>query len=187
MTLQDVKTPEQLMIYLDQYFQYGVIDNNGNKYNDSNSNEFQNVCNVQWKLRPVEEMLKDAIGHCYDQVEIERKWFISNGFEVKTFWISAYQEGIENSGFSHTYLLYKDNDIWKLFEHSDLSNRGIHVFKTIKDAVKWQAEHQIKFAEGRVKPLKHYTTCIKEYGKPPVNLNMQEFLQYIDNSKDFVL
>ena len=30
MTFQDIKTPEQLMTYLDQNFEYGVIDNNGN-------------------------------------------------------------------------------------------------------------------------------------------------------------
>ena len=89
MTFQEVKTPEQLMIYLDQYFQYGVIDNNGNKYYDSNSDEFQLICDTQWKLRSVNEMLKDGVGHCYDQVEIERDWFIKKGFEVKTFWISA--------------------------------------------------------------------------------------------------
>lgn len=187
MTFQEVNTPEQLMIYLDQYFQYGVIDNNGNKYYDSNSDEFQLICDTQWKLRSVNEMLKDGIGHCYDQVEIERNWFTKKGFEVKTFWISAYQEKIENSGFSHTYLIYQDNGVWKLFEHSDFSNRGIYTFKTIKDAVKCQAEHQIKFAESCVKPLKQYTTCIKEYNKPPVNVNMQEYLEFIDNSKDYLL
>lgn len=175
------------MAYLNQNFEYGVIDNNGNKHCDSNSDEFQIVCNTQWKLRSVEEMLKDGVGHCYDQVEIERNWFTKNDFQVKTFWISAYQEEIENSGFSHTYLIYKDNDVWKLFEHADASSRGIYAFKTIRDAVKWQSEHQIKFAESCIKSLSQYTTCIKEYSKPPINVNMQEYLQFIGNSKDYVL
>lgn len=187
MTFQEVKTPEQLMIYLDQYFQYGVIDNNGNKYYDSNSDEFQLICDTQWKLRSVNEMLKDGVGHCYDQVEIERDWFTKKGFEVKTFWIAAYQEEIENSGFSHAYLIYKDSGEWKLFEHSDFSNRGIHIFKSVNDAVKCQAEHQIEFAESCIKPIKKYTTCIKLFNKPPVNVNMQEYLEFIDNSKDYVL
>lgn len=55
------------------------------------------------------------------------------------------------------------------------------------DAVKWQAEHQIKFVESCIKPSKQYTTCIKQYNKPPVNVNMQEYLKFIDNSKDYVL
>jgi len=187
MTFQEVKTPERLMLFLDQNFEYGVIDNNGNKHLDSNSDQFQVVCNTQWKLRPVEEILKDGVGHCYDQVEIEREWFTKNGFNVKTFWISAYQEEIENSGFSHTYLIYQDNDVWKLFEHADFSNKGIYTFKNVGDAVKWQAVRQIQFAENCIEPLKQYKTCIKEYNKPPTNINMQEFLQFIDNSKDYVL
>lgn len=187
MTFKEVKTPEQLMLYLDQNFEYGVIDNNGNKHCNSNSDEFQLVCNTQWKLRPVDKILKDGVGHCYDQVEIEREWFFENGFDVKTFWISAYQKEIENSGFSHTYLLYKDNGAWKLFEHSDSSNKGIYTFKSINSAVKWQAKNQVKFAESCIKPLKKYITCIKEFNKPPTNLNMQEYLQFIDTSKDYVL
>ena len=128
MSFNSIKTPNELMSFLDHNFEYGVIDNNGNKVYDSNSVEFQMICNNQWKLRSVQEMLKDQIGHCYDQVEIEREWFVDKGYEIKTFWISAYQEEIENSGFSHTYLIYKDKDCWKLFEHSDFFNKGIYEF-----------------------------------------------------------
>ena len=179
MTFDSIKTPNELMEYLDQNFEYGVIDNNGKKLTNSNSNEFQQVCNNQWKLRTVSQMLNDKIGHCYDQVEIERFWFQKNGYKVKTFWISAYQEELANSGFSHTYLLYKDNELWKLFEHSDFCNRGIYEFKTVTDAVKWQAEHQIKFAESCVKPVNKYVVCIKEFNQPPTNINMQEYLEFI--------
>lgn len=102
------------MKYLDTNFQYGVIDNNGNKFFDSDSKQFQQICTSYWKLRPVKQLLKDKLGHCYYQVEIEREWFEKNGYEVKTFWISAYQKEIENSGLSHTYLVYKENNSWKL-------------------------------------------------------------------------
>lgn len=187
MTFKEIKTPEQLMKYLDQNFKYGVIDKKGNKYYNSNTDEFQRICETQWELRPVEAMLKAGVGHCYDQVEIEREWFSKNGYNVKTFWLSAYQDGIQNSGFCHTYLMYQDNDTWKIFEHSDFSNKGIFTFKSISDAVKWQAKHQIKFAESCIKPLKEYVTCIKEYNKPPTYVNMQEFSQFIDNSKDYVI
>lgn len=83
MTFKEIKTPEQLMKYLDQNFKYGVIDKKGNKYYNSNTAEFQRICETQWELRPVEAMLKDGVGHCYDQVEIEREWFSKNGYNVK--------------------------------------------------------------------------------------------------------
>lgn len=185
MTFQEIKTPQQLMAYLDENFEYGVIDSSGNKYFDSDTKEFQDACNIQWRTRPVKQILRDKIGHCYDQVEVEREWFVKNGYEIKTFWISAYQEGVENSGFSHSYLLYKTNDGWNLFEHADKSNRGIHKFKNVDDAVKWQASKQVKFADSHTKPADKYTTCIKQYEKPAVGLNMQEFISFINNSMDY--
>ena len=187
MDFSSIKTPEELMTYLNENFDYGVIDNKGNKFFDSNTDEFQFVCNNDWKLRSVDQMLNDKIGHCYDQVEIERKWFESNGYKIKTFWSCAYQENIENSGFSHTYLLYKSGNYWYLFEHADYYNRGIHKFKTIKEAARWQINNQIKFAESCVPPQDKYSYCIKEYPLPPLNLNMQEYIDFVDKSKDFVL
>ena len=185
--LDNIKTPKDLMIYLDENFEYGVIDKNGNKCNDSSKEDFQVACNNDWYIRPIEKMLEDKIGHCYDQVEIERFWFEKNGYTFKTFWISAYQENIENSGFSHTYLVYKDKNKWKLFEHSDYFNRGIYSFKNLKDAIRFQAQNQIKTAENQIKPNSHYSVCIKEYSKPKTNLNMEKFLEFINTSKDVFL
>ena len=91
MKLDLIKTPQELMDYLNENFVYGVIDSNGNKFTDSNSDEFQNACNNDWVLRPVDQILTDKIGHCYDQVEIEREWFSFHNYKTKTFWISAYQ------------------------------------------------------------------------------------------------
>lgn len=187
MVFESIKSPNDLMSFLDQNFQYGVIDNNGNKFFDSDSEHFQHICATQWRLRSVDQMLKDGVGHCYDQVEIERAWFENNGYEIKTFWVVAYQKGIENSGFSHTYLIYKDKDKWKLFEHADFFNKGIFEFDSINDAVKWQAKHQIEYANRCKKPIKKYCVCIKEYKKPPLNINMDEYIEYIDNFEDYKL
>ena len=182
--LKNIHTPVQLMEHLDENIEYGVIDKNGNKFTDSSSEKFQFVCNNEWFLRPVQQILLDKIGHCYDQVEIERYWFENNNYEVKTFWISAYQPEIENSGFSHTYLLFKENNQWKLFEHSDYYNRGIFSFNSLNEAIIFQAKNQIETAEKCLKPEKAYSVCIKEYLKPKTNLNMTEFLEFINNSKD---
>ena len=151
MKYSEITTPIDLMTFLDENFEYGVIDNQGNKLSDSNSEEFQKTCCNQWKLRTVEQMIVDQIGHCYDQVEIERDWFERHNYEILTFWICAYQEEIENSGFSHTYLLYKEGSSWKLFEHSDFFTKGIYSFNSIQEAVLWQANRHIKFAESCIR------------------------------------
>lgn len=183
--LKSIKTPQELMQFLDNNIQYGVIDKNGNKLFDSNSERFQQTCFEDWILRSPEQIISNQVGHCYDQVEIERYWFKLNNYEFKTFWISAYQPGIENSGFSHTYLVYKNGSKWHLFEHADYSNKGIFEFLELNAAVKWQANNQIKYATGVVKPKFNYEVCIKEYTTPPLNINMQQYLQHIEQSKDY--
>ncbi len=182
MNIDNVKTPEDLMKFLDENIHYGIIDKNGNKLYDSSKQEFQDACN-NWRVRPVIQILKDGIAHCYDQVEIERYWFEKKGFSVKTFWISAYQEDISNSGFAHTYLIYKENENWKLFEHSDYKNKGIYEFKSIDNAIEWQKFKQIEYAKSCIKPIKEYSTEIYEYKKPKVGLNMNEFLDYVTSGK----
>ena len=185
MKYKNVKTPEDLMQFLDEHIEYGVIDKNGNKFFDSNSDEFQNACLNSWKTKNVKQIIQDGVGHCYDQVEIEREWFESNNYSFKTFWISAYQEGIENSGFSHTYLIYKDKNSWKLFEHSDYFNKGIHIFKTLKEAVTWQAKRHISFAEKQIKPKNKYSVCIKQYTKPNYGISMEQYIEFIMRQKDY--
>lgn len=44
MTFQEIKTPEELMSFLDQNIKYDIIDNNGIPYYNSNSEKFQEVC-----------------------------------------------------------------------------------------------------------------------------------------------
>jgi len=175
------------MLYLNENFEFGVIDKLGNKYFDSNSNEFESICKTQWKLRSVDSLLKEGIGHCYDQVEIERDWFLKNVFVIKNFWVSVCQQGEETSRLDHSYLVYKDNNFWKLFEHSDSSNRVILKFNSLRNAVICQTKHPVSLAKEFGLPQKAFSIRRKEYRQPPTNLKMEEFLQFIDKANDYVL
>ena len=185
MNFDKIQSPQQLMQFLDNNISYGVVDKNGIVYNDSSSDDFQRVCNTEWRVQSVNQIISSGVGHCYDQVEVEREWFKSKGYQYVTVWVCAYQQGIENSGFSHSYLVYSDNDKWYLFEHADCSNKGILEFDSLQNAVKFQAENQIKYATSCIKPQDKYSLCIKVFDKPNIGLNMQQYLNFIDNSKDF--
>lgn len=184
MRYNEISTPSELMQFLDAEFQYGVIDKQGNRLLDSNSTEFQNACNHDWTLRSVSQMLKDKIGHCYDQVEIERDWLESHGYKVKTFWVCAF--GLGKAGYSHAYLLYKDKKKWCLFEHANIFCKGIYSFNSLSAAIKFQANQQIEYANSQ-KEAPCYELCIKEFTKPSAGLTMQEYLAFIDKSKDYYL
>ena len=183
MNINEITTPHELMTFLDKSIRYGVIDNSDNKFYDSSTSDFQDACNNSWKVRPVSQIINDGIGHCYDQVEVERFWFEKHNYIVKTFWISAYQKEIENSGFAHTYLMFKENGRWKLFEHADYKNKGIYEFDSLEKAIDWQASNQIEFAKSCVKPINKYDVAIYEYKKPQIGLTMREFLDHVVSGK----
>lgn len=183
MLYDEVRTEKELMLFLDENIKYGFINQNNEVLLDSSDDNFQKICMEQWRLRDVFEIIKSGVGHCYDQVEIERDWFSKHNFEFKTIWISAYQKDIENSGFSHSYLIYFDKQKWNLFEHSDFTNKGFFSFKTFEEAVKFQAMKQIQYAENQMKPKVKYDTFITEFDKPKTGLTMYQYHKFVLKSK----
>ena len=182
--LEDVKTPQELMTFLDKHIEYGIINSNGLKITNSNSEEFAEACNHDWKVRNVNEIISSGVGHCYDQVEVERYWFKNNKYKFKTFWVCVFLKDVENSGFLHTYLVYKEAGNWCLFEHSDFSNRGIYYFSTLKEAVEWQTKKQKAYARS-VLGAGDFRSFVVEFTKPKEGLNMREYIEFVKNCKNF--
>lgn len=186
MKYEDIKTPEELLEFMNKNIHYGFVDENGIIYDGKNNEIFQIGCQSKWRLSSPERLLKVKYGHCWDQVELERDWFKKHGYEYKTIYI-WFLFDYYNSYTTHTYLIYKDNDKWKLFEHSDFENRGIHTFNTMKDAIKFQMEKYIeqnrKYNIVGDEEIKHIH--IYEYQKPKYGCNRIEFIDNIlNNSKE---
>ena len=183
MKYEDVQSPKQLMQYLDENFEYGVINKKGEKFNDSSDNAFQKACK-EWKLKPVAEIIKSGVGHCYDQTEIERDWFTSHGYMVKTFWVIACDKQNTSYGFSHAYIAYLENGKWYYFEHSSFPNKGIYEFDYIEELVNFQAQTQVKFAGSQHKPISGlYSVLTTEFDKPKDNITMKEYMNFVSNAK----
>ena len=75
MKYNDIKTPEQLLQYMDESIKYGFVDDNEKIYGPWNNQEFQQGCQTNWRLSSPERLIKVRYGHCFDQVELERDWF----------------------------------------------------------------------------------------------------------------
>lgn len=182
MQYDEVKTPEELLDYMNTAINYGFVDDDGNVYMDSNNEEFQKGCRLKWKLSSPSRLIKVKYGHCWDQVELERDWFSKHGYECKTFYI-WFELPYQNSYSTHTYLVFRDNDKWYYFEHSDFKHRGIYTFDTLKEAICFQREKHIEMnaaiGEDELKFLKIY-----EYDTPVYGCNMNDFIDYIlENGK----
>ncbi len=157
---------------------YGVVDKNGNKFHNSNTNAFQKAAK-KWHVRTVEKILKDGIGHCYDFTEVERYWFKAKKYKFHTFWVCAHEEN--ESGFAHAYLVFQDklSQEWVHFEVSDFAFRGLHRYETLNEAITAQANHQIEMANKLFKPKDKYRIEVYEFEAPQTNLS---YMEYIENA-----
>lgn len=177
----DIKTPDDLMNYMDENINYGIYDYKNNKaYYDANDN-FEFLVNNVWKLSSPEQMQKYGVGHCFDQVELERDFFKNHNYNFKTFFI-WFKCNRKNTYPTHTYLIYQDKMTkqWCWFEHSDYNNKGIHKFRTLKDAIIEQKQTHIKYAKSYRKAKTDASKIeILEYDNVCYGCSFDEFINYV--------
>lgn len=186
MKYNEIKTPEQLLKYMNEFIKYGFVDEDGKEYGSWNNKQFQDACRTEWRLSSPERLIKVKYGHCWDQVELERDWFLNHGYKFKTFYI-WFELPYDNSYSTHTYLVFENNQKYYYFEHSDFNNRGIYKFDSYEDAINYQKEKHIDANKQRnpidEEILKHLH--VYEYDKPIYGCTMSEFIDYIlENAKE---
>ncbi len=180
MKIEDVKTPEELLKFMDEHIQYGFTDGDGNIYTMEDDEAFEEGVKTVWRLGTAHDLIKGGYGHCWDQVEFEREWFLNHGYVVKTIYI-WFELDHENPYTTHTSLIYEEDDKYCLFEHADYMNRGISKFDTYKDALFRQIENHLKTNRSVGPMTKDVVEClhIYEYDRPPYGIDMFGFIDFI--------
>lgn len=174
MKYEDVKTPEELLSFMD-IIEYGYKTLDGKEFGSWNESEFEeNILN--WTLSSPERLLSVKLGHCFDQVELERDWFLKHNYKIKTYFMMFLLEE-KNDYPTHTFLTYENNGKWYLFEHADYYNRGIHEFNTIDELLESAMKRQIEYAEATDEIAN--TLKIIEYSQPAYNITFMEFINSI--------
>ncbi len=150
---------------------YGWVDKENNKYyeiNDSISNLYV--------LQSPDEVLKNKIGICWDQVELERYYF--RGYDFKTYFIVYY----DNKKYpSHTFMIFKKNDKYYWFESSMKNCRGIHEYNSEKEMLFAGRDKFIKiFLNDVYDPM---NLCLYEYSKPKYHISPYEFYKHCEKGR----
>ena len=112
----NVKNPNELLEFMDKNIKYGIYETDKvvyDKWDASINSEFQKACQTKYELCGSKRLLKYGYGTCWDQVELERDWFINNDYECKTFFI-WFCFSTSNNYVTHTYLVYKDKKTVKV-------------------------------------------------------------------------
>lgn len=182
---EKLKTPEELLEYMDKNIEYGYVSKDNNKiypYSDADFNSHFE----EYFLQTPEELLSSKQGVCWDQVELERSWFSKNEYESKAYFLMFAKEELSNLP-THTFLAYKKDDKFYWFENSFGGQEDIHEYKdldTLIEDVKVKlfdvAKNNYGATEDDFKDIK-----ICEYGLPEFGCNPSEFINNIlDNNSE---
>lgn len=122
-----ITNAQELMNFMNKYILYGWKNIN----NEIHLSNLKNI-KTEYKVNTLDEILTYGLGTCIEQVKLEKDFFDKQNIENKIYCeVSPSKD--ENE--MHAFLLYKENDKWYHFEHSDKSKRGIHEYKNINDAL----------------------------------------------------
>ena len=174
-----VSSPEELLSFMSKYVNYGFISNEGKRYMESDK-----FWNRDWYKKCIVQsgngMLKTKLGTCWDQVELERKWFTEHNYEIKTlfFWFNLPQP---NCYPTHTILVYKNNDKWVWFEHSFFSYRGIFEYDSLDMLISDVKAKHLKSAikRGIAKEDDLNSIEVHVYNKPKANLSVTDYMKHV--------
>ncbi len=172
MPFNSINSEELLLKYMQKNITYGFVTKNGKKLLSENEwHTFEADCLVQTG----NSILNTQVGTCWDQVELERLWFTSHNYHIKTYFL--YFEGINNTP-THTFLLYEKNNNWYWFENAFESYRGIHAFKDLESAINKVKECHLKYTLKNHK-VNENSLKIKEYQGLTKNLSINDFLKHV--------
>ena len=156
--------------------EYGFKDENGkNIINDIKrwDNEFDKF----YYLQNPDELLKSKCGVCWDQVELERKLFLDNNINCKSYFIYMVDNDMHPS---HTFITFINNSKYYWFEHSWNKYREIHEYNSEEELLKDVIN---KFKDDHKEISQHASLYLYEYQKPENHISCNNFYKYIETQK----
>lgn len=175
MTFDNLKTPTELMDFMDINIEYGWLDKFGNKHLNTLKGFREN-----YRISSIKEILETRLGTCIEQAKLIKCFFDKIGFENKLYCYRSYEteNNLNQEVKMHCFVLYYYQGNWYHFEHSNPSKKGIYKYKTIEQAI-LNITNDIK-EEGCIKKLTEIDTI-------PDNLSFKEFNNYVNSYDEKII
>ena len=157
-----------LMNFMNQNITYGWKDcNQGLHFN--NLKGFRE----SYRISSINETLETGLGTCIEQAKLIKYFFDKIGLENKLFCHRDYEteENFDKDVRMHCFVLFKYNNIWYHFEHSNRPKRGIHPYESIEKALE-------DITSGFEKQDIRVLTEIPDI---PDNITFKEFNKYVNS------
>lgn len=162
--------PNNIMLLMEK-IEYGWLDKKNNKHYKIDNSFCDNYI-----LQSPQEIIKNKLGVCWDQVELERYYFKNNNLNIKTYFLVYYDN---DKCPTHTFLIYKENNKFYWFEHSWEKYRGIYEYNNLTNLL---LDVRNKFIKDELDDSYiDSNLIIYEYQKPLSHICTTDFYKHCEN------
>ena len=173
MTISDIKTPEDILEFMNENIRYGWLDING-KEHIKTMKEFRRL----YRTSSIDECLEHKLGVCTEQVylmhilldkiNIPNKMFCTRIYESEDF------NDLESDEHMHCFVLYYLNNKVYQIEHPNFERVGIYEFNSEEEAINEINKIYVEMSGGYPRP-------VTEFFNVEEGLSFKEFNNYINS------
>ena len=174
--MEQINNVMDLMNVLDE-IKYGWMDIDQNTYLSIDKG-----FKKKFVLQRPEEVLAGKVVTCYDQVELERQVLKELGFKFNTYFMIYYDV---KKLYTHTFLVYEENEKFYWLEHAWELNKGIHEYLSLYDVLKDVKNKFEKF--NRLSNMDTDYLCIYKYKKPKSHIGLKEFYKHCEKGENVLI
>lgn len=173
MNINDIKTPIDVLQYMQDSIDYGWLDICNEKH-VGNMKNFRKL----YRTSTLEETLKNKIGTCIEQVYLMSYLLKKINVKSKMFCTRIYEgedfNKLDSDEHLHCFLLYYVDDKVYHIEHPNFNMIGIYKYETEEEAIKQINDYFIRLSGGTIRE-------VTEFYEVMPNLNFKQFNMYINN------
>ena len=183
MDFQNIKTPKQLLIFMNKNISYGFKDQDNNIYSNPSIEEWKKYGD-KYIVQTGKEVSETKVGTCWDQVELERIWFKKHNYKFKTVFI-WFELNYEHNYPTHTFLLFQKDNKWYWFENAFEAYRGIHEFNSYKEALDFVVDKHSAYSilNGYTKPENKTSIVAYEYEGLTKSISASNYLRHVTKNE----
>ncbi len=172
MKINEIKTPEDILEFMNENIKYGWLDINNEEHIDNMKN-FRRL----YRTSTIDETLSHGLGTCIEQVNLMSKLLNDINIPNKMFCTRIYEgkdfNNLDEEEHMHCFVLYYLNNKVYQLEHPNWKRIGIYEFDNEEQAIKEINDYYVKMAEGKSRP-------VTQYYKVEPNISFKDFNNYIN-------
>ena len=172
-SINDIKTKEDVLEFMIENIKYGWIDINGEKHINTMKN-FRRL----YRTMSIEETIKNGIGTCIEQVTL-MKYLCDKALLKSRMYVTRIYEGenfnnLDEEEHMHCFLLVFENNKVYHIEHPNFEKIGIYEYSTLDEAINTINDYYVNLSKGVSRP-------VSEFYSVPKGITFKEFNLYINS------